>query len=67
MATGSETRASDVLTKVEAILAPLGRARRPGGHFREVSLGGGRLLAIDLFQSGADQGHVRVHLHGSIV
>lgn len=56
-----------MLTKVESILAQLGTLRRPGGHFREVGLGQGRLLAVDVFSSGREQGHVRVHLHGTIV
>lgn len=55
------------LTKVESILAQLGTLRRPGGHFREVSLGQGRVLSVDVFQSDREQGHVRVHLHGKIV
>lgn len=63
----SRTDRLDVLDKAEAILAQLGTLRRPGGHFREVSLGQGRLLAVDVFQSGGEQGHVRVHLHGTIV
>lgn len=58
---------SDVLDRVEVILAQLGRPRRPGSHFREVSLGQGRSLSVDVFQSGSDRGHVRVHLHGTIV
>lgn len=44
---------SDVLDRVEVILAQLGRPRRPGSHFREVSLGQGRLLSVDVFQSGS--------------
>lgn len=67
MTQGDHRSGSDVLTKVEPILAQLGTLRRPGGHFREVSLGQGRLLSVDVFQSGADRGHVRVHLHGTIV
>jgi hypothetical protein len=65
--TNAETTTSNVLSSVEAIIAPLGRLRRPGGHFREVSLGEGRLLSVDVFQSGAEQSHVRVHLHGTVV
>lgn len=59
----------DVLSKVEKVLAQLelGTLRRPGGHFREVSLGQGRLLAVDVFQSGPERGHVRVHLHGTML
>ncbi|MBM4244552.1 MAG: hypothetical protein FJ148_12150 [Deltaproteobacteria bacterium] len=56
-----------MIDRVEPILAKLGTLRRPGGHFREVSLGQGRLLAVDVFQSGSERGHVRVHLHGTIV
>lgn len=67
MTQGEHRSASQALTRVEAILAQFGRPRRPGSHFREVSLGQGRLLAVDVFQSGREQGHVRVHLHGTIV
>lgn len=67
MTQGEHRSASQALTRVEAILAQFGRPRRPGSHFREVSLGQGRLLSVDVFQSGADRGHVRVHLHGTIV
>ena len=66
VAQGEHRSGSDALTKVEAILAQLGTLRRPGNHFREISLGQGRLLAVDVFQSGREQGHVRVHLHGTI-
>lgn len=67
VAQGEHRSGSDVLTEVESILAQFGTMRRPGGHFREVSLGQGRLLAVDVFPSGAERGHVRVHLHGTIV
>lgn len=67
MTQGEHGSASHALTKVESILAQLGTLRRPGSHFREVSLGHGRLLSVDVFQSGSDRGHVRVHLHGTIV
>lgn len=56
-----------MIDRVEAILSRLGTLRRPGGHFREVSLGQGRLLSVDVFQYGVERGHLRVHLHGTIM
>ncbi len=67
VAQGENRDTSNVLSKVESILAKFGTLRRAGGHFREVSLGQGRVLSVDVFQSGGEQGHVRVHLHGTIV
>lgn len=57
----------DILSKVERLLEPFGTPHQPRAHYREISLGPGRTLSVDVFRSGLGRGHVRVHVRGRII